>query len=235
MDNHIHLYLQRYVASFPAMLISRKADRECAATTDLAALLSDDSSVANMTVRLCTIADYFCVEGVSVMAAKILNENYRLKAKMIQEEESTKFIPDDFITSLFNLAGVVYSRSPFFFEPLRKTLLNFFELTRYIVLRDSRFRAPLRDVPELSHDILMSLVKHEDEDRSMVLFDRPPRCSGCRRELGSGAFYPVTWVERKESVLNRDIDRWEGFGPEGLCEKCARVDEEVPDAFPSCW
>lgn len=200
-------------------------------TTDLATLLSDDSLVTKTTVRLFTIADYFGVEGLSVMAAKVLNEKYRLEAKKIQEKNNTKSISDDFIVGLFDAADVVYSL-PVSFEPLRNAFLKFFALTRYIVVTDPRFRTRLRQIPELSHDILMSLVKHEGEERCMVLFERPPRCSGCRRELGRYAFYPVTWIEEKDPELDRRTDRWDGYGPEGLCERCARIDEEVPEAFP---
>ncbi|RYP48614.1 hypothetical protein DL768_005534 [Monosporascus sp. mg162] len=203
------------------------------ASPDLTRLLEDQNTMADTCVRLFTIGDYFGLDCLGDMVARVLYPNYIATAKEVQLTQDPTGISDEFVDGFFQTAATAYTCCPSSFGSLREAFAKFFELSRFLVLKDQRFRAQLRKIPELSHDVLMLLVKHEDEDddRCMVLFDKPPRCIGCRRE-GFG-FFPLTWVERAVNItLDRKTDRWKGIGPEGYCEQCARVFEKVPDAFP---
>ncbi|RYO89313.1 hypothetical protein DL766_005153 [Monosporascus sp. MC13-8B] len=204
------------------------------ASPDLTSLLEDQNTMADTCVRLLTIGDYFGLDGLGDMVARVLYANHMAAAKKVQRTQDPTRISDEFVNGFFQTAATAYACCPSSFASLRESFAKFFELSRFLVLKDQRFRAQLRKIPELSHDVLMLLVKHEYEgdDRCMVLFDRPPRCNGCRRE--GVKFFPLTWVERGEDItLDRITNRWDGIGPEGYCEQCARVFEEVPDAFPA--
>ncbi|RYP67045.1 hypothetical protein DL771_007464 [Monosporascus sp. 5C6A] len=203
------------------------------AAPDLKMLLLDDDTMADTCVRLSTIGDYLSVDRLGDMVANVLYKKHVSVAHAAQRAGDTAWISDDFVSVFFQAAATAYARCRSTFGPLRQAFAKFFELSRFLALRDERFRAQLRNIPELSHDILMLLVKDEGENdgRCMVLFERPCRCFGCRREEVD--FFPLAWVEcGVEITLDRKTDQWDGIGPEGYCEQCARVFEKVPDAFP---
>ncbi|RYO84170.1 hypothetical protein DL764_009371 [Monosporascus ibericus] len=199
------------------------------ATPDLAALLVDNRTMAGTCVRLFTIADYFELDRLSDMVATVLSDKHLSMAKKVQLTGKPAKIPNDFVDGFFQAAATAYSRCPSSSQPLRNAFVEFFKLTRFVVLQEPRFRARLQEIPELSHDILMSLVSAGDNGRSMVLFENPNRCQGCGWENIS--FFPQTWVECDEVEWDREENRWEGIGPKEFCERCAPL-EKVPDAFP---
>ncbi|RYP11848.1 hypothetical protein DL765_007565 [Monosporascus sp. GIB2] len=162
------------------------------ASPDLASLLEDENTMADTCVRLLTIGDYFGLDCLGNMVARVLYANHIATAKKVQRTQNPSRISDEFVQGFFQTAATVYACPPSSFASLRESFAKFFELSRFLVLKDQRFRALLREIPELFHDVLMLLVKHEDEEdhRCMVLFDRPPRCIGRRRE--GVKFFPLT-------------------------------------------
>lgn len=201
-------------------------------------LLLDDTSVANTVARLFKIADYLGLNHLGDAVADVLDKKFREAAKEFQETEDADTL-DDFITGFFDTAPVAYSSALPSMEKLQKTFIRIFELTGFAMLKDDRIREELKKIPQLFHDVLMSLVKSDDDAPSLVLFDNPPRCSGCRREMAYKKFWPVKWIDKGQdnTILDRRTNEWTGYGPAGYgpagyCEMCARIYETVPEAFP---
>lgn len=198
---------------------------------DAAALLLDDASVADTVARLFKITDYLGLDHLGDAIADILNGRFYQAAKQFQETTRPKKL-DGFIAGFFDTVPIAYSSASPSMEKLQKAFVKIFELTGFALLKDKRVREKLENIPQLSHDVLMSLVKSDNHFPSLVLFVNPPRCNGCRREMDED-FWPVKWIEKEEeTVLNRQTNEWSGFGPAGYCEMCARIYGMVPDAFP---
>lgn len=204
--------------------ISGWTDLRFVATPDLEALLADEDTMGNATIRVFTIADYFGLSYMGDMAANQFSDTLKLLAKKVHAKRDSDGygISDAFVTSFFEAAAAAYSSPLPSIGTLQKAFLKFFELTRFIVLRDQRFRANLQEIPALSHAILLSLVNADGP--SLVVFNQPALCYGCHRDL-RGDYCPVTWFSPTPK------DDWEPSGPAGLCERCARVLEEDPTSF----
>lgn len=200
---------------------------------DAAALLLDDASVADTVARLFKITDYLGLDHLGDAIADILNGRFYQAAKQFQETKRPHNL-NGFIAGFFDTVPIAYSSASPSMEKLQKAFIKIFELTGFALLKDKRVREKLENIPQLSHDVLMSLVKSDNHSPSLVLFDNPPRCNGCRREMGNEKFWPVKWIDKGEdnTILDRQTNEWTGYGPAGYCETCARIYEMVPDAFP---
>ncbi|KAI0531950.1 hypothetical protein GGR58DRAFT_507943 [Xylaria digitata] len=160
------------------------------ASSDLLTLLEDNKTVILTCVELFEIADFFTIDTLCTHAVDVLLEHIIQQATHVQGiirgQNSTgiinnsKWVDDDFCDRFLDMARMVYTRyeSPSF-QPLKNALVMFPELTRYHVLRATRFKQKFfsdPDLAEFARDILGSMFSKEI---SRADRDLPLRCRKC--------------------------------------------------------
>ena len=185
------------------------------------ALLSSDATMVNTVTRLVKISDYFMLEHLEKVISKPLEKKFNSMAKAYQTA-GKRNLTNTFVTLFFDTAAVAYCSRPCSMEKVQAVFVKFFKLTGYTILLDDRFQKRLTDVPQLSNDVLISLVKRGEGIPPLIPFDKPSTCNHCGQRIGLEGLCPLNWIAEGGRGC---------YVAKGLCEICADLYERNPASF----
>ncbi|TGJ78702.1 hypothetical protein E0Z10_g10060 [Xylaria hypoxylon] len=158
------------------------------APSDLLALLEDDETVMESCVDLFKIADFFTVDALCTHAVDVFLEHIVKHAKRTQSiiklwgQNPTvdECLDLRFIDRFFQVTSIVYSSGLPSFNRLKRPLLMYPSLTRYVVMRTIPFKQRLlgdRELSEFAQDNLAFMFNTDMTKRDAYI---PPKCFTCR-------------------------------------------------------